>query len=173
MKKSQLRQIVKEEIKKILIEINEAKQVGNLYHFTSVENLLNILNDGFLEPNEQGQVSTTRNKKVDVYPFMGEVPSYLSRITLDGDKISNKYKIRPYNYDEDIIPQDREPAYLSKFEYEEQIITNSKNLSLYPYLVKIDLFIKNKKNEDVSEVIDILDEKNINYEIHLGPYKSY
>ena len=43
MKKSELSQIIKEEIKKIL---GEAKQVGILYHYTSPENIEDILKNG-------------------------------------------------------------------------------------------------------------------------------
>lgn len=43
MKKSELKQIIKEEISEIL---NESKQVGILYHYTSPENIENILKNG-------------------------------------------------------------------------------------------------------------------------------
>ena len=156
----------------ILNEINEAKQVGDIYHFTGIKDmdghryLMKILNSGYLKPNEDNQISTTRNKKVDVYPFMGDYPDYLARLTFDGDKISNKYKIRPFL----VEPQGR-PAYKEKSEFEEQIITNGKNFPIYPYLKKVDLFVKDKEEEEVNKVIDFLDEKNINYEIHIGEYR--
>ena len=156
----------------ILNKINEAKQVGDVYHFTSIKDadgnkyLLKILNSGFIRPNEDNQISTTRNKKVDVYPFMGGYPDYLARLTFNGDKISNQYKIRPFYHD-----SQGKPAYLAKFEFEEQIITNGKNFPIYPYLKKVDLFVKDTKEEEVNKVIDFLDEKNINYEIHIGEYR--
>lgn len=156
----------------ILKEINEAKQVGDVYHFTSILDadghtyLIQMLNSGYLKPNEEGQVSTTRNKKVDVYPFMGRTPDYIARLTFDGDKISNKYKIRPFYFE----PQG-DPAYLSKFEFEEQIITNGKNFPIYPYLKKVDLFVTDTEEEEVSKVINFLDKKNIDYKIHIGEYK--
>ena len=156
----------------ILNEINEAKQVGDIYHFTGIKDmdgnryLMKILNSGYLKPNEDNQISTTRNKKVDIYPFYGHYPDYLARLTFDGDKISNKYKIRPFLFE----PQGR-PAYKEKSEFEEQIITNGKNFPIYPYLKKVDLFVKDKEEEEVNKVIDFLDEKNINYEIHIGEYR--
>ena len=159
----------------ILKEINESKQVGDIYHFTPIIDdynnvyLLSILNSGYILPNEDKQISTTRNKKVDVEPFMGGILDYMARLTLDGDKISNKYKIRPFQWN----PEDNdEPAYLAKKEFEEQIITNGKNFPIYPYLKKVDLFVKDTEEEEVNKVIDILNSKNIDYEIHIGQYKS-
>lgn len=156
----------------ILNEINEAKQVGDVYHFTPILNrdgnkyLLKMLNSGYIRPNENNQISTTRNKKVDVEPFMGDYPDYLARLTFDGDKISNKYKIRPFYFE----PQGG-PAYKEKFEFEEQIVTNGKNFPIYPYLKKVDLFIMDTEEEEVNKVIDLLNKKNINYEIHIGEYR--
>ena len=156
----------------ILNEINEAKQVGDIYHFTGIKDmdgnryLMKILNSGYLKPNEDNQISTTRNKKVDIYPFYGHYPDYLARLTFDGGKISNKYKIRPFYFE----PQGR-PAYLAKNEFEEQIVTNGKNFPIYPYLKKVDLFVMDTEEEEVNKVIDLLNKKNINYEIHIGKYR--
>jgi hypothetical protein len=156
----------------ILEDINEAKQVGDIYHFTGVLDkngnryLMKILNSGYLKPNEDNQISTTRNKKVDVYSFIGHTPDYMARLTLDGNKISNNYKIKPFYF-----ANQGDPAYLAKDEFEEQIITNGKNFPIYPYLKKVDLFVKDKEEEEVNKVIDFLDEKNINYEIHIGEYR--
>ena len=75
-------------------------------------------------------------------------------------------KIKPFYF-----ANQGDPAYLAKDEFEEQIITNGKNFPIYPYLKKVDLFVKDKEEEEVNKVIDFLDEKNINYEIHIGEYR--
>lgn len=154
----------------ILKEINEGKQVGTLYHFTSLNGLYGILKDGFIKPNYENQISTTRNKNiVDTSAFFeysgGQVTIILE---LDGDKISNNYKIKPYYHDEDTDPSERNPAYMSKYEFEEQIITNGKNFPIFSYLKNVSITIDNKRNlnkETLSKTIDILKEKNISYEI--------
>jgi hypothetical protein len=86
--------------------LNEAKQVGKLYHFTSLENLESIKKHGlkfnkdnlsFFNPKYRHvlySISTTRNKSEDIAAGWGKAQI---RITLDGDKISNKYKILPVN----------------------------------------------------------------------------
>ena len=78
--------------------LNEGKQVGILYHSTSesqYDNIIkqNIMKGGFINinGNETVGISTTRNKNFwyDNNPI---------QIVLDGDKISNNYKIQPYDY---------------------------------------------------------------------------
>lgn len=152
----------------LLKEITEAKQVGDVYHFTSLDGAYGILTDGFILANdEEGQVSTTRNKNLDPADFWDYgYGNTLIRLKLDGDKISNKYKIQPYNYSEE--PDLEPPAYLGKNNFEEQIVTNGQDLPIYPYLK--DVMIDISKDSDfnkktLSQIENILKEKNIPYEI--------
>jgi hypothetical protein len=149
----------------ILKEIIEAKQVGDVYHFTSLKNLYGILKDGFIKPNDENQISTTRNKQMDLTTFPAGGNAALIMLTLDGDKISNRYKIRPFNIAGDY---DDLPAYLNKEEFEEQIITNGKNFPIFPYLKNVSITIQNERRLDkemLTQVEAILKEKNIPYKI--------
>lgn len=89
MKKSELIESIKEEISKIL---NESKQVGILYHYTSPENIEDILKNGIRFSSPQKEISnkyfisTTRKKQNWKHQTL---------IILDGNKISEKYKIIP------------------------------------------------------------------------------
>jgi hypothetical protein len=83
--------------------LKEGKQVGTIYHFTNTGNLISILKDNILKASDQWATndnlrpfnSFTRNKNGwDVSGFPPDV-----RITIDGDKLSNKYKIQPFNMD--------------------------------------------------------------------------
>ena len=85
---------------KLIDLLKEGKQVGILYHFTSRSNLEKILSDNklngsFMYELENGKelygVSTTRNKNL----FYDKNPI---RISLDGNKLSNNYKISPRDY---------------------------------------------------------------------------
>jgi hypothetical protein len=150
----------------ILKEIIEAKQVGDIYHFTSLKGLYGILKDGFIKPNSENQISTTRNKNVDMSSFFeysgGQVTVML---TLDGNKISNKYKVKPFRYDPTFWSL---PVYQDKFEFEEQIITNGKNFPIFLYLKSVSITIDNERNlnkEMLDQIENILKEKNIPYEI--------
>lgn len=157
----------------ILKEITEAKQVGNLYHFTPLKNIIPILDSQVLIPNTEGQISTTRRPDMDISGFMKMQmgKSNTARLMLDGDKISTKYKIRPFIYFDDHEYEDGEDL------GEEQIIINKKNFYFLPYLKRIDIFVT-KKEKNIDKVIILLNEMNIPYKIYKGtpqsniPYKQ-
>ena len=74
--------------------LNEGKQIGLLYHYTNIKNIKNILDKGlkFSEPQEEISskyyISTTRKK---------QNWKHQAEIVLDGNKISQNYKIIPIN----------------------------------------------------------------------------
>ena len=150
----------------LLTEIVEGKQVGTIYHFTSLRGILGILTDGFIRSNSENQISTTRNKDMDLnllYTDDYEKGELNTRLDLDGDKISNRYKIRPFQSDVGFGYEDRPPVYLGKDEFEEQIITNGKSLPIYPYLKNV-VLPPDENDEDyglLDKVMEILDEKDI------------
>ena len=154
----------------ILKEIVEGKQVGTIYHFTSLRGILGILTDGFIRSNSENQLSVTRDKNIDInllYSDHYDKGEINTRLDLDGDKISYRYKIRPFQNDVGFGYEDSPPAYLRKDEFEEQIITNGKSLPIYPYLKNV-VLPPEESDEDhglLDKVVDILEEKNIPYEI--------
>ena len=139
----------------------EAKQVGILYHYTTLDSLEDIITsnqllsnvpdvdvDDELDPNinKGGMVAFTRaNPKSAQFAIAQYADAVL---VIDGDKLSNKYKIEPthqYGGNED--------------EMEERIYKDINNLN--KYLIKIILFENNTKIES------LLKEKNIPYETNL------
>jgi hypothetical protein len=137
----------------ILKEITEGKQVGTLYHYTE-----NWLLKQIIETNTLlAPVSFTRRQSDWVRQFTnGE-----SIIVVDGDKLSNNYKIRPY---QDINPylgnyDDESPSFEGgkNEEYEERVDKNITNLN--KYIIKVILLVPD------SEIESLLKEKNIPYEI--------
>jgi hypothetical protein len=125
----------------ILKEINEGKQVGILYHYTE-----NWLLEKIIKSNKLiSPVSFTRSKdKETVFWINAEAV-----LVIDGDKLSTRYKIKPYqSYDE-------EGRYFD--EMEERVNKDINNLN--KYLIKIILFKTNP------EIEFLLKEKNIPYEI--------
>ena len=75
----------------IRLILNEAKNIGFLYHFTTIPSLINILLSNKLE----SPISLTRNKNFNKVTSI--IPTE-ARITLDGSLLSNNYKISPFNY---------------------------------------------------------------------------
>lgn len=73
--------------------LEEAKQVGIIYHFTSFDKMIRILEADMMK-SEYGYISFTRNYKL-------AYGSNNVRITFDGDKMSNKFKIAPFVFVKD------------------------------------------------------------------------
>ena len=85
-------------------DLNEGKQVGLLYHYTSTNGLKGILQSNRINASEENYlgnelyyISFTRNKNFHKKGSKFGVQTEY-RITLYGDKLSNKYKIRPFAY---------------------------------------------------------------------------
>jgi hypothetical protein len=180
-------------------KLNEGKQVGTLYHFTYITALREILNTNVLghaeglessEPelyrkniasdNKYGRISLTRNKNFNSVHIKN--PSVC--LVLDGDKISQNTKIKPYHFDpshrwdKDSEEYKRFVAQYGKDAFEDQMeetVPIIKNLDRY--LTKVIIFKNNIEydpfedfepeefQEIFQDCIEILKEKNIPYEI--------
>lgn len=138
MKKSQLKQLIKEEIHKVL---KEGKQVGALYHYTTLKNAIQILKDNALKRSTESQedeygderdgISFTRFSHTNI---LGSSDDRLSvRLKLDGDKLSNKYKISPYHWRGDSDGEGDEA---------EEIIRVDMISNLNQYLLGVDIFVE-------------------------------
>jgi hypothetical protein len=139
-------------IKKILNEsrlvLNEAKQVGIVYHFTGLDSFISILKTNKLKPHFAGismskglwGVSVTRNKNIHIEDenFAEDIDSSASvRINLDGNKLSERYKIRPF-FDTIFYNGKRRNTHS---EFEELIITGSIGLEdVNKYIISVSIF---------------------------------
>ena len=89
--------------------VQGAKQVGPLYHYTCYESALKILKSDKLT-TRSGWISFTRNKnlhrrdreELELVELCTDV-----RLEFDGDRLSNRYRIEPYQY-EDVPDEDEE-----------------------------------------------------------------
>lgn len=126
------------------IRIIEGKQVGTSYHFTNFKSLIPILkSDSLIAP---------RNTEMEIdgrmYPYISLTRDYnLSngpndsmpwgdfRLSIDGDSLSNSYKIVPYLDNKFLTYDDRKN---NRSESENAILTDRvSNLSKYVYQVDI------------------------------------
>lgn len=144
--------------------IGEGKQVGILYHFTDLKSALSILSNNTVngsmtsvvddirgeKAQQRNSISFTRHKS-----FAGGTPiivmkSLSVRFEIDGNKLSNHYKIVPYNFfnkskmkgwlNSTFIMHELFGPPLSQNEFEERIYMDKiPNISKYIIGITIDI----------------------------------
>jgi hypothetical protein len=161
---------------KQVMNLNEVKNMGFLYHYTSMEfaedimksnKLLGSLND--FEERQYKVVSLTRDKNfhnTEYHSMVGS--SYFVRFVLDSELLSHRYKLRPiFSYFEKKYGKQK------LFGAEEGVITDE----IYPlskYLVRIeiikpfmDIALKRYKNNLENHNLDKIDEFIKKYDVKL------
>lgn len=131
--------------------LKESKQVGIIYHFTRIDFFKKMVDEELLKQHgmetfemisHNGVISFTRNPRLVEY-VLGDISKregYIIRLNVDGDKLSNKYKIRPIRgqksnlspfikNDKGLVPREWE-------ENEEMVIPKG-TLKLRPYIKSI------------------------------------
>lgn len=151
----------------------EGKQIGDIYHVCSPQSLLYNLNHNSITPHtfsvslDQGDgVSLTRNKNFLVNTTL--FSPVVFRITLDGDKISDNYKVRPYDFYADIPMEDRiENKKTKLFDEMEEVVLGKIN-NLDRYLKNVEMVIKSnpsteipKEKQATLDCLNIIKNKNI------------
>jgi hypothetical protein len=151
--------------------VSERKQLGTLYHFTKITSIKSILGENSFKGSEIGTwnyerdfqffkkdekffkekgithlyfFSTTRNKLFYKRPSHG-VGGMSSRIVLDGDKLSSKYRAIPFRYYDD------ESKHEGSDESEERIILGLKKE------------IPNAKNyiKEIHIILDVIEDNEV------------
>jgi hypothetical protein len=138
--------------------LNESKQVGIIYHYTTFEGGLKILQSNQLKSSDAADstnakpvfaISFTRDKRFhnnhnvgfDVSSF-GQRPQV--RFTIDGNNLSNRYKIGSY------AQGGKDGGVFSKggkaFEAEERVVSNKPfSIPILSYIESVDILIEYKK----------------------------
>ena len=158
--------------------LSEGKQVGPLYHFTNYDSAIGIVNKAFklkvaLTPKEVSidqlpdyakYISFTRNKTLDSPTISREV-----RFTIDGNALSNRYRVEPYADIKAGFGRTRP----GKDEAEERVNVAKREgfVDIAPFLVSIDI-VKPKDlkadsldSEAFFELVHDLEEKQIPYRV--------
>lgn len=119
--------------------LNEAKQVGTIYHYTSLSKCIKILLDNKLLHSHEGNfISFTRNQNFHFYPR--ESIDTEIRIAFDGNKLSEKYKITPYN-DWNFSTKTKEERII--FDEDEERLNNIKEINnIKNYIINITIVKK-------------------------------
>ena len=119
----------------------EGKQVGILYHYTSMFRLPEILESNVLKSDKDKSsvvnkyISFTRDKHFHIN-YRDNI-SKDCRLVIDGDKLSHHYKLQPYNY---FNPRDHitKPHRGSWDEQEERIATQELP-NIRKYIIKVQI----------------------------------
>jgi hypothetical protein len=143
----------------LLKEITEGKQVGDVYHYTYLRQLPLILKSGKLRPSperlkEKGYISFSRDRALG--STLGPDKSQV-RITIDGNKLSNKYSISPYAQLKPETKRDKEnwtaPFSRETQDSESELIISSKeyggSIDILSYIKKIDIIDRNEREFSV------------------------
>jgi hypothetical protein len=147
-------------------QLDESKQVGIIYHYTTFEAGLKILQSNQLKSGEAADstksnpvfaISFTRDKRFHDNHVVGFDESSFGnkpqlRFTIDGDKLSNRYSVQPYSQ-QGAFSKDRKG-----FESEERVISDKMfTIPLSDYLISVDLLIEYKKPSNEYDIIGIVD----------------
>lgn len=92
-------------LKQLFLEIlSERKQVGKVYHFTTLRNAVFIVKTNLIEANQATQninkptISTTRDKNFSKHrPGSLQIGGADVAFALNGDSLSDRYEVRPYD----------------------------------------------------------------------------
>jgi hypothetical protein len=132
----------------------ESKQVGIIYHYTTFNSGLKILQSNQLKSGEAADsiktnpifaISFTRDKRFHDNHVVGFEESSFGntpqlRLTLDGNKLSNRFKVQPYSQG-GAFSKDRKG-----FEAEERVISDKTfMIPLSDYLISVDVLVEYKK----------------------------
>jgi len=146
-------------LEKLLSVKNEEKQVGILYHVCTLNDYLkyifpnDILSasgkyDNYLYGSND-YVSFTRDKRFVVSTEKVDTANILVRLVVDGDKLSERYRIGPYNdFAYNISSGELDPSNdEARLREKEEVVKGPiKNISKYIIEIEFDL---NKINKDV------------------------
>lgn len=140
-----------------VIEIIAAKQVGTIYHFTPVGQLVNMAKHHFqLYSNRKADKSTpyegmgaysfTRNPRLKFNAGDSEEDKWTTfdcnaRIVVDGDKLSSKYQVFPYS-DLNNPNSNKGPARTERGGESEEtvIVEDGEKLDLKKFIIRVDIY---------------------------------
>ena len=152
--------------------LEEAKQVGIVYHFVRTtyvlnkvltENILKSGRDIMFDGKKYPQISLTRDYELrDSITFVGDLWGEV-RLTIDGNKLSNRYKIIPFV---DLTDYDGSKLERGKGSTESEEAVLSKEIkNIKDYILQIDIL----KSADINSVMPLLEPtKDINQFIITG-----
>lgn len=127
-----------------MVKLNEAKQVGLLFHCTTLEGFADMADHDRIGKYPDSTVCFSRDRNYN-HVIGSMIPQHV-QLVLDGDRLSNKYKIIPY--DDNFTSRRRS-------ESEERVETQITPIG--PYLLAVNLI----NNGDVKKYASAAEKDNI------------
>lgn len=138
----------------ILRILNEAKEVGILYHYTTFKNLMNIIFENTLRGEYENYDAVSFTRRNDLHKANWSDKAQV-RLVINGDKLSENYEIVPVQMTK------------SRFEAEEKVYRRIDNLD--KYLLEINLL--GYSAEDFAQYMKLYNDRE--YYNDRESYKEY
>ena len=154
---------------KLIDILNEGKQVGVLYHLMDRDSFIFNLENDKIGNRKDDQLSFSRSKNFDSIPQHLHKDKVFTRFTIDGNKLSNNYKIFPVDdkyYKSKSKNNTKDPLdwlFENKDEFEERVIGVINNIG--KYIIVIDIFkeIDNKTKNLLNQYLKKYPNIKLNY----------
>ena len=154
--------------------VSEAKQVGKLYHVTTLDSLIQYIiptdtlsgsgrYKNWMLGGRTDVVSFTRDKRFVVKTNKNEIARVIYSFEVDGDKLSEKYRILPYNdfaFNSDSGTLDLDTYNEEELEKEEVVVGKIHPFSKYVTGVRFSVSI-----QGLGDIIDLVEDYNIKYSL--------
>lgn len=133
----------------MIFKLVESKQVGTIYRIFNAIGMKEILDKDTCSSEYYPNISFTRDKNMIYY--VGAQPRSIFQIVVDGDKLSNVYKISPVA--DSYIDRKKGTTLYRNDEHEERVNTRCiKNVSKYIKYVRI--ILDNLDEDFIDELIE-------------------
>lgn len=120
----------------MIFKLVESKQVGTIYRIFNAKGMKEILDKDTCSSEYYSNISFTRDKNMT--NFWGMYPRSIFQIVVDGDELSNVYKISPVADSVDDYVNGKVKKLYRSNEHEERVNTRHiKNISKYIKYVRI------------------------------------
>ena len=150
-----------------LKQLFERKSYSELYHFTNVQKMMSILKENTLEgflTSGLGYKTISLTRNFNLKDIIHRNISWGAvRLIIDGEKLSDKYKIMPFydllNIEDPILAKNK------KYTESEEVVIADKIYPIMKYIKQIDINSSEISSYEKQDIIDFT-EKNVNKNVY-------
>ncbi len=156
---------------KFILTYEKFKYNNYLYHYTTLNNIINILKDNEFILSESNSVTSKYSYYLSLtrsaIPTVGYAIFKDARIILDKDRIKHNFKLISYDYFDGFYKKDTYySSSISSDEYEERIVSNKRIINnILKYVISIEIVNTGLKRE-IEIIEDLCNKLNITINIY-------